>query len=320
VQAGESKVDRHSGGEVWTRRIDRAIGELASRQNGVVARSQLLDLRIRADAIDYRVARGRLHVVYRGVYAVGHPLLGAHGRWSAAVLAGGPAAVLSHRSAGALWRIRQWSGAHEVTVESWRPSGRGIRWRTRQLAADEITTEHGIRVTVPSRTLFDLASVLSRRDLERAIEEAEYRQLRDTLSLPVLLDRYPTARGTAALAAILRESRLGSTVTRSALEELLVAVVDRFGLPRPELNVWMQIGDGRWIEADAVWREQRLILELDGRAAHARGRNFESDRARDRAATVAGWRPIRVTWRQLSGEAAAFAADLERLLGPSGPA
>src|SRR3954470_1025201 len=86
--------------------LDGAVGSLAARQHGVVSRGQLRELGLADSAIGYRIASGRLHRVHRGVFAVGHRLLTARGRWSAAVLACGPGAVLSHASAAALWELR----------------------------------------------------------------------------------------------------------------------------------------------------------------------------------------------------------------------
>jgi predicted transcriptional regulator of viral defense system len=87
--------------------VDRAIAARARRQHGVIARAQLAALGLSRDAIDHRVAVGRLHVVHRGVYAVGHTLLTRSARWMAAVLACGPDAALSHASAAALWAMQR---------------------------------------------------------------------------------------------------------------------------------------------------------------------------------------------------------------------
>ena len=81
--------------------------------------------------------------------------------------------------------------------------------------------------------------------------------------------------------------------------------------------MWLDVS-GSWVEADCLWREQCLIVELDGRATHATRRAFETDRARDRRLTAAGWRVIRITWRQLAGEPQAIARDLRAAL--DGPA
>jgi hypothetical protein len=151
------------------------------------------------------------------------------------------------------------------------------------------------------------------------MSEAVIKRLTDPLSLDVLVARYPRRRGVATIKAILANARLGLDVTRGELEERFQWFLDAYGLPKPELNVELEFGGRRCI-VDCVWRDRRLIVELDGHAAHATRVGFESDRARDRAITVAGWRVIRITWRQLHEYADALAADLRALLGnPAAP-
>ena len=232
----------------------------------------------------------------------------------AAVLVAGPGAALSHRSAAALWGLRPSAGTWiEVTAPRQVRSHRGMKPHRRSLLADEVTEIRGIPVTTVPRTLLDLAAVLPRHQVERAMNEAEVRRLTDALSAPALLARYPGWRGVAVIRAILEHGQIGSTVTRSELEERFLAFVDRYGLPRPEVNVHLPVAGG-WIEVDCVWREQRLVIELDGWAFHRGPVAYERDRARDRALGVAGWRAVRVTWRQLHEGRARLAADLRRLL------
>lgn len=257
-----------------------------------------------------RLARGNLRPVERGVYALGHSLLGREARWHAAVLACGSDAVLSHRSAGRLWGLLSaYSGAPEVT----RPEGRatrriGIYSHELALAKDEVMEVDGIPVTSPLRTLFDLAAVLTARQLERVFNEVEVRQLRDRVSLPMLLERYPRRRGTTAVRALL-ESRQPDGITRNDFEERFVAFLDENDLPRPRLNATLALR-GRFLEPDCVWDAQRLIVELDGRATHGTHEAFQSDRRRDRILLAEGWRWARITWAQLRDEPAAIAADL----------
>jgi very-short-patch-repair endonuclease/predicted transcriptional regulator of viral defense system len=300
-------------GELQVRRNFRAVAELAAGQHGVVGRRQLRGLAFGDDAIDRQLGSGRLHQVHRGVYAVGHRLLTQRGAWMAAVLAAGDAAVLSHRSAAGLWGLRPDSRSRvEVTVPASRHQQRAIQFHFAHLPPDEITTVDGIPTTTVPRTLFDLASVVAPNHVERAVNEAEVRRLSDALSLGDLLARYPRRRGSSVIRRILADGLIG--VTRSELEELFVAFLDEHGLPRPKSNVWMQVGT-RWIEVDCLWRDQRVIVELDGRHAHDTVAAFERDRARDRALAARGWRTLRVTWRQLHDEPAALAADLRAVLG-----
>jgi very-short-patch-repair endonuclease len=168
-------------------------------------------------------------------------------------------------------------------------------------------------VTSPARTLFDMAAISTRRQLERAMNETEVLGLTDRLSLPDLLERYPRRCGSVVLRALLADSATLRGVTRSELEERFATFVDERGLPRPKLNADIAVG-GRFFRADCLWATQRLIVELDGRASHGTRRAFEKDRERDRLLLADGWRVAHITWLQLRDEPAVLAADLRRIL------
>jgi hypothetical protein len=311
----ERNICTEIGSECSTRSLDAVIAELAKRQHGVVARRQLVALGVGHRAVDHRIAVGRLHPIHRGVFAVGHSLLTRPAAWMAAVLAAGPDAVLSHRSAAALWGIRD-TARRQVDVivpRKLRPSPRLEAHRV-LLAADEITTEHGIPVTTAARTLFDLAAVLTPQQLERAVDQAEIRRLTSPTSLGALVARYPRHRGTAALRAILDAGRIGQTVTRSDLELDFLAFLDAHALPRPSANRIVGLPDRRTHEADCLFADHRLVVELDGFDTHGTRRAFEQDRERDRRLQVAGYRVIRITWLQLTTEPETLAQELRSLL------
>ncbi len=316
VHLRDEKSSAHGSSAARLRETDRLLARLAERQHGVVARRKLFEHGIHRGEIDSRIERGQLHPVHRGVYAVGHRLLDVDGRRMAAVLACGPDAVLSHRSAGRLLGIVPPSdGLPEVTVPSSR--GRpGVVVHRGSLPADEVTEVRGIPVTSLARTLFDLAGSVSERELERAFHEAEVRRLTGRISLPQMLVRYPRRRGAPAVRRLLA-AREPEGVTRNDFEELFVAFLDRHGLPRPLLNATLPLR-GRLLEPDCTWRDQRLLVELDGREVHGTDRAFEGDRLRDRVLLVEGWRSVRVTWRQLRDEPDEVAADLKWMLGELG--
>lgn len=180
------------------------------------------------------------------------------------------------------------------------------------VAHDERMVEDGIPVTSPFRTIFDLALVLDRRALERAFHEAEVRGLRDRVSLPVLLERYPGRRGARNLRALLEEPEPVG-FTRNDFEEAFVAFVDAHALRRPRMNADLALR-GRFFQVDALWEDERVAVELDSRSVHGTDRNFESDKQRDRILLAEGWRTIRITWRQLKNEPAEVAADLRSAL------
>jgi hypothetical protein len=275
-----------------------------------VARRQLLALGFGRRAITGRLQRGQLHEVFLGVYVLGVRRISRKGRWMAAVLAAGEGALLSHRSAARLWQLlspaAEWA---EVTCPPTRVVERkGIVGHVSVVAEDERIVEEGIPVTSPFRTIFDLAAVVDKRTLERALHEAEVRGVTDRVSLPMLLDRYPGRRGTRTLRALLAsEEPVG--ITRNEFEEAFLALVDAYGLPRPRMNADLALR-GCFYEIDALWERQRLAVELDSRGVHGTKKRFESDRQRDRILVAEGWRMMRVTWLQLRDEPAEIAADL----------
>lgn len=300
-------------GQKQIRGRDEVIASLAGRQHGVVARRQLLALGIGSGAIDRAVASGRLHPLQPGVYAVGHVVISVHGHWIAAVLTGPRGAVLSHRSAAALWGIRENRGGPIHISSTSKSRSRGIiRRHHARLPADEITVEDEIPVTTPPRTILDLAAA-DPTSAEPALRQAEYLRLTDTLSLWDLLDRHPRHRGARAIRVAL--SRLGETpgVTRSALEERFLPFLDSHSLPRPHLNSWLSVGAERF-QVDCLWPERRLVVELDGYSAHGTRSAFRADKTRDRRIAAAGYRIVRITWAALADEPEAIAADLRRLL------
>jgi hypothetical protein len=230
------------------------------------------------------------------------------------VLAGGDGAVLSHRSAAELWGLlKPAGGLRHVTTRVAHGSRPGLRFHTSSLPADEITDRNGIPATCVSRTLFDVAPSLTRARLKHAIDTAESRRLAGGPSLPALLRRYPRRPGAAAIGRILIVGRIGSDVTREELELRFAEFVERFGLPRPEVNALLELG-GRSIECDCVWRHERLVVELDSREHHMVAAAFEADRERDRLLVAAGWRAARVTWRQLHDDPRRLARDLTSAL------
>jgi hypothetical protein len=295
----ETDIDGDSHGECRS----RAIADLAERQHGVVAVRQLRALGAGRGAIDHWVKTGRLHVWYRGVYAVGHRALKREGRWMAAVLAVGPDAALSHRSAGALSGVRPSARrAIEVTVGRKVRGPAGVEVHHARLEPDEVTTIDGIPVTTAARTLVDLAAVLPPDQLRNAVKQAQI------LRLPYPdLERYRGRRGIQNL------PRQDLPPTRSELEDRFQAFLDAHGLPPALVNSALNEK-----EPDIRWPQAKLIVELDGFDTHGTREAFETDRARDRALLVTGWRTIRVTWRQLHAQPRALAEDLRRLLG-AGP-
>jgi hypothetical protein len=295
--------------------VDEELAALVARQHGTIATWQLRSLGVSAPAITRLVRRRRLHRLHRGVYAVGHQELTRDGRFMAAVLAGGPQAVLSHQSAALHWGIHITSRTRiDVTVPRYRRRRPTIQFHESTLPCDELTSLNTVAVTTVTRTLFDLAAVLPAHRLEAAINQAEVNRLGDPVSLGELLERYPHRRGVAALRAILARNLVGTQRTRSPLEVRFLAFLDAHDLPRPTVtNERMEVGDHA-VEPDCLWRRQRVIAELDGDRFHSTSRDRASDRQRDRVLAGAGWRVVRITWDDIHARGTSLASDLRRLL------
>jgi very-short-patch-repair endonuclease len=280
--------------------VDRRIARLAAAQRGVVARRQLLALGLSSTAITLRVRSGRLHLLHRGVYAVGHPALAEFGREQAALLACGPDAVLSHHSAAAVWRLLPSPQPEHVTVvrRSRGPATVRVHQAT-VLPRHDVRVREGLRITAPARTLVDLAGV-DGPAFEAALNEALVRRMvpRSELDAAAASGRRGAGRLRAALDA-------GPAPTRSGLERRLLVLLARAGLPRPQTNARV----GRW-EVDAAWPEARVVAELDGYASHTTRRAFEADRLRDGELQALGWRTLRLTHRQLAERPEAVAGRL----------
>jgi very-short-patch-repair endonuclease/predicted transcriptional regulator of viral defense system len=270
---------------------------LAKQQHGVIARAQLLDLGLHSQAITHRIASGRLHQVRRGVYAVGRPQLTQHGRWMAAVLSCGPRAVLSHGSAARLWEIGSERGRIEVSVPTRTPRRRDgiLAHRRLALGANDVAIHQGIPVTTPVCTLVDLAPRVGRRQLERAIKEADARGVIDPETLRKALDDMRGRQGVG----ILRETldRRTFVLTDSELERRFLPIARGAGLPAPETQ---RMVNG--FRVDFYWPELGLIVETDGLRYHRTPAQQTADRIRDQAHAAAGLTPLRFTHAQVRYE------------------
>jgi hypothetical protein len=292
---------------------DRLIAALAAERHGVVARRVLREHGIAAGTIDDRLRQRRLVSLHRGVYALGHAQLRQAGTWLAAVEAYGPDAALSHGSAATLWGLLEAPSPAHVTFG--RRSGvarrRGtVLHRVADLPADEVVVRDGIRVTVVSRTILDLAATVRGRRLEQVIRRASRARLFDLRAQRAVLDRHRRQRGAPELDRLLAtlEGR-GTDDARSRMEVEFAQLCDDYGLPRPILNA-VVLGE----RVDFHWKDTTLIVETDGFEFHSMPTAFADDRRRDQKLTLAGYTVVRLTWEQVTVDAAATARTISTLL------
>jgi very-short-patch-repair endonuclease len=281
-----------------------------------VSHEQLVALGLGRGAIRSRVSRGHLHVVHRGVYAVGHPVIGGRSSLIAAVFACGPQALLSHRAAAEQWGFRRSASSRiDVTVPGGTRRNRNgiVIHRVRALHPDDRAVVEGIPVTSVARTLLDCAAVMPARQLERAVEEAERLRLFDLRAVERLLTRSRGHKGRRALLAAIAEAAHDVPWTRSELEKQFLRLCRHAALPQPAVNAWVE---GH--EVDAAWLERKLLVELDGVESHYTRAAFERDRKRDIALQLAGYRVVRVTQRRIQREAGQIVGEIRTLLGLDG--
>ncbi len=294
--------------------MDHRIAALATRQAGRVSREQLLALGLGPGAIDHRRASGRLHLATRGVYAVGHlHLCGDAARWTA-LLACGPDAVLSHRSAAGLWGILP----HPATIvqltlpgqRGRKRRGEGIRTHRALVPRSERTRRHGLPVTSLARTLLDVAATESRRTVEQALDGADTQRVLDLRAIDAIAPPGSTRPGARHLRTVLAEHHPGTTITKSDLEEAMLAICRRHALPRPAFNAYVE----GW-EIDVVWRAHRLAVEVQSTRFHATSQRIARDAEKEADLMAAGWRVLHVADLHVVHEPEAVARRIIALLG-----
>jgi very-short-patch-repair endonuclease len=298
--------------------IDRTIARIAAANGGVVSLSALAAAGVGRRAVEHRVSIGRLHRVHGGVYLLLPPQDATRVTlFAAAVVACGEDALLSHFSAAELWGLlarRPGDAEIDVMLAGRNPGTRaGIR-RHRVPVLDErdASVHHGIAVTSPARAVLDLAVHLSAADLEQLSATASSKGRADGRDIQAVLERYPRHRGAARLKAMMRTPG-GPQLTRSQNERSVLSLVRQARLKPPAMNV-----RPAGFEVDAYWPQERLVVEADGYEFHRDRVAFENDRARDATLVAAGFRVIRVTWRQLDDEPFVVIGRIAQALGVAG--
>jgi hypothetical protein len=294
-----------------TQRDHHALAELARKQHGVVSIRQLTGpLGYSRRSVARAEAAGRLHRLYRGVYAVGHTDVSPHGECLGAVLACGREALLSHYSAGWLWGISKARPApfHVTTPTHRRPRSPLRLHHARSLAAEDRALELGIPVTSLARTLLDLAGAVDFDWLRRILKRSEELRLFDLRAVESALARNTGHHGAAALRRAMAIYR-PSPFTRSGLETEFFERCAAAGLPQPHMN-YVEAG----FELDAYWPEHRFAVELDVYETHGTHESFERDRERQEDLLLLGIGMTRVTGHRLAREPEEVMRRVARLL------
>jgi predicted transcriptional regulator of viral defense system len=301
--------------EVRTRWSGEAIWALVTRQHGVVAHAQLIAHGVSPQTIWRWVRTGRVRQLHRGVYMVGHGAITQRGWWMGAVLAGGEGAALSHRPAARLHELIAWHpGRPAVSVPARRtPRRPGIALH--RIATIEPVVVDGIPSTPVARTIVDMAAISRRRTLEKVVEEATVREVFDLTAIDRVLDGIVRPRGVRLLRSVLADFQPGTTRTRSELEEAMLALCRRAGVPEPLANLYVALLDGTLVQVDFHWPRRRVIVEMDSNRYHATHPKRRRDRGKDRALQLAGWLVLRFPEEELAERPDRLLADLRAALG-----
>jgi hypothetical protein len=304
----------HIAGDIGTQRaprLDARIARVADSQYGRISHRQLLALGLSASAIRKRVMSGRLHVVHRGVYAVGHAAAPVNGRLMAAVLAGGSGALVSHRSAAWLHGVLDDSRAViDVVGAARRRSREGIVFhRSRRLDESDRGRIANIPVTSLPRTLLDIAAVIQQRRLVYALERAEKLGVFDFSAIHACCARNKGHHGLKPLTAAIQAIEPEAAHAHDGIERTFIAFCKRYAVPPPAMNASVA-----GLTVDALWAKQKVIVELDSWTHHRTRKAFEEDRRRDATLKLAGYEVLRVTDCWLKEEPAQLAATLLNLL------
>jgi hypothetical protein len=288
------------------------VGAKAGRQSGRTARWQLRDLGVGEATIARWKKTGYLIPGdLPGVFAVGHNAPSIEGSLSEAILYSGEGAVLSH--ATALW----WYGlldrrpfAVDVSTPGRRQSRKRVKVHARRTV--ERVWHNGLPITSVAQALLDFAARAPLHRIRYAVAQAEYHELLDLKEINAILGRGKP--GSAKLRKALERHLPQLARTRSEMERVFLPLCERGGIPIPEVNVTVN-----GVLVDALWRDARVVVELDGHRGHRTRAQIEKDRRNDVRLRAAGYTVLRYTWDQITQEPEVVLADLWLALSPPAP-
>jgi very-short-patch-repair endonuclease len=280
---------------------DSKLARLAEAQRGLVSRDQLTAAGVSSSQIHVRQQREQLRRVHRGVYTVSRGEVPELFRETAALLACGEHAALSHLTAIRLWGLFPLPDLDEVDITMvgrWGRTRAGIRvHHSETLTPSQVSQVRGLPVTVAERALLDSAPLLTKFQLGRAFDEAIARRLISFTKVADLVLRHRGHPGQGKLAAAVKQRRF-PMVTESEAEDRFLALIAEAGLPAPRTQVQMH-----GFRIDAYWPEARLAVEIDGLQWHNRTKtSFERDRRKQQVLQEHGIEVARTTWDQITGE------------------
>jgi hypothetical protein len=279
----------------------------------VISVEQLHEAGLSYREINGWVRRGHLLPLHRGVFIVGHRNVLTKAYLVAALLAAGPQAFLSHRTAAAVWGLREVATSRiDVTVPGCKRRSRGPLKIHHTTVATGVTVRNGLRVSSFPRLLIELAPLESPRELDRLITVGVRKGFLDLERVESALRRSARRPGVAKLTAALKDY-LPRPDRKSGLERAFDELLAQHPeVPPPQRNIYLH----GW-EIDCYWPEQRLVVELDGRPYHIVAKEIERDRLKDAKLLSVGIRVLRITDSRFEHDPLGALGDLLAALGLS---
>jgi hypothetical protein len=196
-----------------------------------------------------------------------------------------------------------------------------VRQKT-DLSSDQLTTNRGLAVTTPARTLIDMAQFLGAKRLAKLVDATVAEGLTSYESLLTLFEHLARKGkpGTKQMRAVLQDRGAGPMPSGTVLENRILALIGDSGLQLPISQFsapWLTSTNGR---VDFAYVEQRLVIEGDSRRWHMLADSFLADRERDNLAQLAGWRVLRFTWWDVDERPEYVVALINQALHPVTPA
>ncbi len=295
-----------SGSDVPNHNARVRVAEIAERQFGRIRWDQLRTAGVGKATICQWVSDGYLHPSLPRVYAVGHTARSPEADLSAALLYSGPRSALIDATGVWWWGLLNYppETIHVSTPRRCR-SVPGVTVHGRR-ALDRITHK-GLPVATPSQCLVDFASNARRELLRFALANADYHGLLDLAAIDAVCGR--GRAGSATIKAALKIHRPELAHTRSAFERLFVPFCEAHDFPIPKFGVYRH----GWL-VDAVWDDQRVVVELNGLKAHRTRAQLERDHQRDLQLRAHDYIVLRYTWYLLTDSPDEVAQDVRRAL------
>jgi very-short-patch-repair endonuclease len=282
--------------------IDRRITRLVAEQHGVFSHEQAKQQGASKNQIRWRIESGRWERVHQSVYRISGSPTSWRQMLLAACLAWGPKALISHRCAAAMWKFPGFEPTKMVEITVPRRRHRDhtdnvVHWMN-VLPADA-TILDAIPVTTPSRTLFDIASVMPQEIVEEALDDAMRRKLTSIRRLHWYIDARRGKSGIRVIRTLLEMRGNTSTAPESVLETRVLRALRAAGLPKPALQYPIHDDHRLVAVVDFAFPAIRLAIEADGYRWHSGRLRWEHDLGRRNALTSLGWRVMHVTWKDL---------------------